>query len=124
MSIETLPKVNWPTRAGNYKVIQVRIDAAHYMRFAKMDGIQHGAMLETLLTEARVPFIPKDPEKSTYPMRTGDRYELVGAGLFHTDGPSVPLFEEFKGKSAGYGIGIDREFALGFAEGREIRFND
>ncbi len=100
---------NWPTKSGEYKVVQINFDNQPYLRLRKLDAdVTHAGILEDFLRlEARIEFETTTSMQRDIPRKKGERYELVGAGrseIFMTTQAAW-----FYGKSFDYGFGINEE---------------
>ena len=92
---------------GSGKFVQVKIDDEPYIRLGPMERV-HSNMLKDLLIEAEVEFKTiKDQAGENIVKRKGERYDMVGAGVYR-----VPRNQELiilTGKSMGYEIGPNIE---------------
>jgi hypothetical protein len=103
MGLEDIPSVNWPTEFREYKVVQVKLDKRHFIRFGFCT--LHSILLDDFLKEAEIK--PERFKDRDAPLPNGERYCLSGAGFAYID-PDKKI-AMFYGSSRGYDIHIDCE---------------
>ncbi len=95
--------VNWPNKTAGYKVVQLYLDEAPYLRFGNSD-LLHGQILASFLDENGIKYRTRQSD-ILIPEREGDRYRAVGMGFATVVSSKKKVF--LNGDSADYRIGID-----------------
>ena len=87
MGLENLlPIVNWPTKSGEYNIIQLEIEGRPWIRFSNVEGSlgqNHPEILEQALSEFKLEFMEvssRDEAKLLIPSITGEKYSVTGMG--------------------------------------------
>ncbi len=111
--VEALPRINWPEKSGEYKVVQLQMDQQNYIRFDPEYGSTHGSILMGLASKLRrydrLQMIDFSDSTGTYqiPAPESDWYKLVGAGKARID--LAKRRASFYGNSYNYGVGINSQ---------------
>ena len=103
---EKLPVANWPTKSGEYKVVQLQLDGNPYLRFAEEEWDTHAVILMKFLMDRDIKYNKIiSRSKCNVPAPQGERYEIRGMGKSKIDVEQKQA--SFHGNSFDYEIGID-----------------
>lgn len=111
MNVDELPYVNWPSKDGASKFVQIYVDERPLIRFANHPGERNHSQIAIGLFEMLgLDYYVDEKESQVWhtkvPELNGDRYDIVGGGVGVVYGgdSSFRIFEEIKSETFRRGI--------------------
>ena len=108
LTIENL--TNFPQKTRDYKVVQIEIQGIRFLRFETGDTQRHKYILNKILDELDIEYVPIQKNGSWAPPPTNNEYKVFGMGFCDVNIETKSIIYYLETKSEEYQINLDEEF--------------